>query len=73
MLDTPQEAAMINEAKRIPANWPTDKGGVVVENLTVAYAPSLPPVLKNLSFVLSPREKVGVVSAFNCSLAIALD
>ncbi|WRT68702.1 uncharacterized protein IL334_005682 [Kwoniella shivajii] len=43
-----------------PAHWPTRDGSVVVENLTCRYAPQLDPVLRNVSFTIGPREKIGV-------------
>jgi energy-coupling factor transporter ATP-binding protein EcfA2 len=52
---------MIIEGKRPPAYWPSDVGGVVVEDLVISYAPTLPPVIKGVSFEIQPREKVGVV------------
>ncbi|ERT02813.1 hypothetical protein HMPREF1624_01115 [Sporothrix schenckii ATCC 58251] len=44
----------------VPAAWPT-KGHIEVENLTVSYGPSLPPVLKELNFEVQPGERIGVV------------
>ncbi|WWD19355.1 hypothetical protein CI109_103814 [Kwoniella shandongensis] len=43
-----------------PAYWPTRDGSVVVENLTCRYAPQLDPVLKNVSFTIAPKEKIGI-------------
>ncbi|KAF7347593.1 P-loop containing nucleoside triphosphate hydrolase protein [Mycena venus] len=60
-LDVPQEAPAIIEKSRPPAYWPSSSGELVVDNLVVKYAPDLPPVLRNLSFILKPSEKVGVV------------
>ena len=61
-LDLPQEAPAIIKDSRPPAYWPSSSGELVVEALTVKYAPDLPPVLKNLSFSVNPSEKIGVVS-----------
>ncbi|KAK4047206.1 Transporter of the ATP-binding cassette (ABC) [Microbotryomycetes sp. JL221] len=44
-----------------PAAWPSREGQIRVENLTCSYAPELAPVLKNLSFTVNPREKIGIV------------
>ena len=44
-----------------PAHWPSSVGGIAVQNLVIRYAPHLPPVLKNISFDIKPREKIGVV------------
>lgn len=60
-LDLPQEAPPIIEKSRPPAYWPSTSGELVVENLVVQYAPKLPAVLHNLSFVVRPSEKIGVV------------
>lgn len=43
-----------------PAYWPSRDGSVVVENLTCKYAPQLDPVLRNVSFTIAPREKIGI-------------
>ncbi|KAK0233579.1 P-loop containing nucleoside triphosphate hydrolase protein [Armillaria fumosa] len=60
-LDVPQEAPAIMEKSRPPAYWPSNSGALVVEDLVVKYAPDLPAVLKGLSFVINPSEKIGVV------------
>ncbi|SCV71655.1 BQ2448_3243 [Microbotryum intermedium] len=43
-----------------PAIWPSRDGTITVENLTATYSPDLPPVLKNVSFSVAPREKIGI-------------
>jgi ABC-type multidrug transport system fused ATPase/permease subunit len=43
-----------------PPNWP-DRGGIVFEKLFMSYRKGLPPVLKGISLVIQPRQKVGVV------------
>lgn len=53
---------MVVEKNRPPAYWPSDTGGVVFDDLVISYAPNLPPVLRNISFEVGPREKVGIVS-----------
>lgn len=63
-LDIPQEAPAVIEDHRPPAYWPSSSGRLVVDNLSVKYAPSLPAVLKNLSFTIEPSEKIGVVCCF---------
>lgn len=52
---------MVIEGKRPPAYWPSSEGGISVEDLVISYAPSLPPVIKGVSFHISKREKVGLV------------
>ncbi|KAH6672198.1 putative ABC bile acid transporter [Halenospora varia] len=57
-----------------PAHWPSE-GRLEFSNLTIGYAPGLPPVLKNLSFSLQPNERIGVVGrtgAGKSSLTLAL-
>ncbi|KAL3458359.1 hypothetical protein BJX64DRAFT_302011 [Aspergillus heterothallicus] len=57
-----------------PAGWPT-KGRIEVEDLEVAYAPDLKPVLKELSFAVEKNQRVGVVGrtgAGKSSLTLAL-
>jgi ABC-type multidrug transport system fused ATPase/permease subunit len=58
----------------VPAIWPTE-GRLEVEDLVVSYAKDLPPVLKNLTFTVEPRQRVGVVGrtgAGKSSLTLAL-
>jgi PrtD family type I secretion system ABC transporter len=40
---------------------PAPKGSVEVERLTYAFAPSRPPLLRNVSFTLAPGESLGVI------------
>ncbi|XP_077528196.1 multidrug resistance protein mrp-7-like [Haemaphysalis longicornis] len=55
--------------------WPAE-GEIVFDNFTASYKPGvLPPVLEDLSFVIKPNEKVGVVGrtgAGKSSLILAL-
>ena len=65
-LDLPQEPPAIIENSRPPAYWPSSSSPnsdslIRVENLEVKYAPELPAVLKNLSFSLKARERVGLL------------
>ncbi|OWZ29769.1 ATP-binding cassette transporter [Cryptococcus neoformans AD2-60a] len=48
------------KGKEPPAYWPTSDGSIVVENLTCRYAPQLEPVLRDVSFTIGPKEKIGV-------------
>lgn len=57
-----------------PAAWPTE-GRLEVEDLVVAYAPDLPPVLRGLTFMVEKNQRVGVVGrtgAGKSSLTLAL-
>ncbi|PIL29150.1 ATP-binding cassette transporter [Ganoderma sinense ZZ0214-1] len=65
-LDLPQEPAAIIESNRPPAYWPSSTSEnrdsmLVVENLSIKYAPDLPAVLKNISFSLKAKERVGLL------------
>lgn len=60
-LGVPQEAPAIIEGHRPPAYWPSSTGSLVVDDLTIKYAPDLPAVLRNISFTVKPSEKIGVV------------
>ncbi|KAM0755443.1 P-loop containing nucleoside triphosphate hydrolase protein [Meredithblackwellia eburnea MCA 4105] len=61
LLHTEQEPPSIIESSRPAANWPSDVGGLVLEDLVIRYAPDLPDVIKGLSVEFRPKEKVGVV------------
>ncbi|KAL5001056.1 P-loop containing nucleoside triphosphate hydrolase protein [Aspergillus recurvatus] len=63
----------------VPAAWPS-KGEIEISGLTVAYAPDLPPVLRNLNLCFGAGERVGVVgrtgagkSSFAMTLLRCLD
>ena len=63
-LDLPQEPPAIIESSRPPAYWPSssNKGDlVIVEDLSIRYAPELPAVLHNVSFSLKGKERVGLL------------
>ncbi|KAK3300114.1 P-loop containing nucleoside triphosphate hydrolase protein [Chaetomium fimeti] len=62
------------DGKSAPAAWPTE-GRIEVDDLVVAYAPDLPPVLKGLTFSINRNERIGVVGrtgAGKSSLTLAL-
>ncbi|XP_016524098.1 multidrug resistance-associated protein 4 isoform X4 [Poecilia formosa] len=46
--------------KRPPGDWP-QKGSITFDSVSFSYSDSSPLVLKNLSFVFTSREKVGIV------------
>lgn len=71
----PQEAPAIIANSRPPAHWPSRTGGITVDHLVMRYAEGLPDVLRDLSFEVRPREKVGVVGrtgSGKTSLALSL-
>lgn len=43
-----------------PAQWPAH-GGLRLEDVWLSYRPELPPVLKGISMIVNPGEKVGIV------------
>jgi ABC-type multidrug transport system fused ATPase/permease subunit len=43
-----------------PKDWP-QKGKIEIKDLTMKYAPHLPPVLNNISLDIQANEKIGVV------------
>ncbi|ORX63492.1 hypothetical protein BCR32DRAFT_226999, partial [Anaeromyces robustus] len=43
-----------------PKDWPS-KGKIELKNLTMKYAPHLPPVLHNINLDIESNEKIGVV------------
>lgn len=50
----------IHSGEKVPPIWPSH-GCVQVSNLSVSYAPSLPPALHDITFRIGPGERVGVV------------
>ena len=65
-LHLPQEAPAVIADSRPPAYWPSSEGPnkdrmLVVDKLTVRYAPDLPNVLNDVSFSLKAGERVGLV------------
>ncbi|XXH00736.1 hypothetical protein Hte_007086 [Hypoxylon texense] len=73
-LDVEQEAALINEKNRPAKNWPAH-GGVEFIGYSTRYRKELDPVLKNVTFKIEPREKVGIVGrtgAGKSSLTLAI-
>ncbi|TKW54979.1 ATP-dependent bile acid permease [Colletotrichum tanaceti] len=73
-LDVEQEAEPIIEKNRPPPNWPS-QGSVEFINYSTRYRADLDPVLRNLSFRIDPRDKVGIVGrtgAGKSSLALAI-
>jgi ABC-type multidrug transport system fused ATPase/permease subunit len=55
------EASALTQTE-LPADWPS-AGQVIVDNLTIRYAPGLPKVLDGISFVVNPGEKVAIVGS----------
>ena len=73
-LDVEQEAAAIVDENRPAPNWPS-KGTVEFFNYSTRYREELDPVLRNLSFEIEAREKIGIVGrtgAGKSSLTLAI-
>ncbi|KAI0471516.1 hypothetical protein GGR56DRAFT_654458 [Xylariaceae sp. FL0804] len=73
-LDVEQEAEPINEKNRPPPNWPAH-GKVEFVGYSTRYRKELDPVLKDVTFKIEPREKVGIVGrtgAGKSSLTLAI-
>ncbi|KAI0108580.1 multidrug resistance-associated protein [Nemania sp. FL0031] len=73
-LDVEQESAAIDEKNRPPMNWPAH-GGVEFIGYSTRYRKELDPVLKEITFKINPRQKVGIVGrtgAGKSSLTLAI-
>lgn len=46
--------------RKPPVGWPA-KGEIVFKNVSLSYDKNLPNVLKNISLVIHPAEKIGIV------------
>ncbi|KAJ6035663.1 uncharacterized protein N7446_010423 [Penicillium canescens] len=56
--DVPTEPTHSGDS--VPPIWPSH-GCIQVSNLSVRYAPDLPPALHDISFTINPAERIGVV------------
>ncbi|KAL2263691.1 hypothetical protein VTK26DRAFT_5634 [Humicola hyalothermophila] len=73
-VEVEQEAAAVVEKNRPPENWPSE-GAVEFINYSTRYREELEPVLRNLTFKIQAREKIGIVGrtgAGKSSLALAI-
>ena len=62
--DLPQEPPSVIKSNRPPAYWPsssTEDNLLVVEDLSISYSPELPAVLRDVSFSLKAKERVGLL------------
>jgi len=63
-LDLPQEPPSSIPGKKPPAYWPSDSNKehfLELRNVCMRYASDLPDVLRDLSFTIRAKEKIGVV------------
>ncbi|KAI1125126.1 multidrug resistance-associated protein [Nemania abortiva] len=73
-LDVEQESAAIDEKNRPPQNWPA-YGSVEFIGYSTRYRKELDLVLKEVTFKIQPRQKVGIVGrtgAGKSSLTLAI-
>ncbi|KAI0540145.1 multidrug resistance-associated protein [Xylaria digitata] len=73
-LDVEQEPEAINENNRPPHNWPAH-GSVEFIGYSTRYRKELDPVLREVTFKIEPRQKVGIVGrtgAGKSSLTLAI-
>lgn len=73
-LDVEQEAPAISQNNRPPKNWPAH-GSVEFIGYSTRYRKELDPVLKDVTFKIQPRQKVGIVGrtgAGKSSLTLAI-
>ncbi|KAG0217774.1 Multidrug resistance-associated protein 1 [Mortierella sp. NVP41] len=54
------EAPAENPATKPDASWPQE-GRIDFDHLILSYRKNTPPVLKDVSFTINPKEKVGIV------------
>ncbi|RID46135.1 hypothetical protein BRARA_I02816 [Brassica rapa] len=59
-IETPSEAPLVIENNRPPPGWPSS-GSIKFQDVVLRYRPELPPVLHEVSFFISPMDKVGIV------------
>lgn len=63
-LNLPEEPELLIESNRPPAYWPSSTSNdalLVVEDLSVKYAPELPDIIKGVNFSLKAKERVGLL------------
>ncbi|CAO3646433.1 unnamed protein product [Mucor hiemalis] len=59
-LDVEEEPPTHIQETEPAADWPQN-GTIEVKDLVMQYAPENPPVLRQVSFKVNPREKIGIV------------
>ncbi|XVE94233.1 hypothetical protein REPUB_Repub01dG0264000 [Reevesia pubescens] len=59
-INLPSEAPDVIDSHRPLPGWPSS-GSIQFEDVVLRYRPELPPVLRGLSFIACPSEKVGIV------------
>ena len=52
------------DIQKPPENWPIE-GEIKFENLSMKYAANLQNVLNNISLVISPCQKIGIIGRYD--------
>lgn len=68
--DLPQEDIHSQTKPSLPSVWPSE-GRIELKDIVLRYRPDQPDVLKHISIVMEPGDKVGIVGrlvfyVFNC-------
>ncbi|EGW34666.1 uncharacterized protein SPAPADRAFT_53104 [Spathaspora passalidarum NRRL Y-27907] len=58
-LKLPHEAAYTIDSTEPPSSWPSE-GAIEFDKVNMKYRPELPLILKDLSFIISSSEKIGI-------------
>ncbi|KAK7061125.1 hypothetical protein VNI00_000861 [Paramarasmius palmivorus] len=58
-IEVPSEAPLELPESKPPQNWPSS-GEIAFSNYSMRYRPELPLVLKNLSFTIKSKERLGI-------------
>jgi len=58
--DLPEEAARVIPHSRPTADWPS-QGAIKFNNYCLRYRPGADLILRNISAVIKPKEKIGIV------------
>lgn len=56
-----------SEPKKLSEEWPT-KGCIEFKNVFYRYFAEADPVLRNLTFIIKPKEKIGKIPNVKCQI-----
>jgi ATP-binding cassette subfamily C (CFTR/MRP) protein 1 len=56
---TTESENLLGETRSVPDNWP-DKGAIEFKNVSASYTPTSNHVIRTLSMIISPGEKIGI-------------
>ena len=60
ILESEDQLEKESDALQIKQGWPS-QGHIEFKNVTMRYRPNLDPSIKNLTFKVEPRMKIGIV------------